>query len=47
LAEAEYGSRLGVFGVEGENGSRLYQRAGLYEITCQYEWSRLLVGKPR
>lgn len=47
LADASYGCRLGVFGVEGGGGSRLYRRAGLHQITCQHEWSRLLSGKPR
>ena len=36
------GRRLGVYGVDGGPGSRLYQRAGLQEINCQIEWSRLL-----
>jgi GNAT superfamily N-acetyltransferase len=45
MAEAEHGCRLGVFGVEGGKGSKMYQRAGLYEITVQHEWSRLIEVK--
>jgi hypothetical protein len=44
MAEETHGCRLGVFGVEGGQGGRLYQRAGLYQVTSQYEWSRLLTG---
>ncbi len=45
LAEQEHDCRLGVFGVEGAKGSKLYRRAGLYEVTSQYEWSRLMTGE--
>jgi GNAT superfamily N-acetyltransferase len=45
MAELDHGCRFGVFGVEGGIGSNLYRRAGLYEITRQFEWSRLMNGK--
>jgi len=44
MAEVDHGCRLGVFGVEGEKGSKLYRRAGLYYVTEQYEWSKSLTG---
>lgn len=43
LAEQQ-GRRLGVFGVEGGKGSRMYAGAGLCEVTKQYEWSRVLTN---
>lgn len=42
MAEADFGRRLGVFGVTGGKGSSLYRRAGLYAVTEQYEWSKRL-----
>ncbi len=45
MAEADYGCRLGVFGVAGGKGSKLYRRAGLYSVTVQYEWSKILVER--
>lgn len=48
MAEREHDCRFGVFGVDGGRGERLYQRAGMYQVVHQYEWSRLLTGpKPR
>lgn len=46
MAEVDHGYRFGVFGVEGGKGSRLYHRAGLYEVTRQIEWSRLMAEQP-
>ena len=40
LAARDHGLRLGVLGVQGGHGSKLYRRAGLSEVTCQFEWSR-------
>ncbi len=42
MAEADHDCRLGVFGVKGGKGSCLYQRAGLFAVTEQYEWSKIL-----
>mmetsp|Transcript_25424 Transcript_25424/g.61239 ORF Transcript_25424/g.61239 Transcript_25424/m.61239 type:complete len:272 (-) Transcript_25424:467-1282(-) len=45
MAEVDYGCRFGVFGVQGGKGSKLYSRAGLYEVTRQTEWSRLMAAQ--
>ncbi|MFK8112131.1 MAG: GNAT family N-acetyltransferase [Rubripirellula sp.] len=42
LAETQHSCRLGVYGVEHGKGSRMYRRAGLYEVNEQHEWSRIL-----
>ncbi len=42
LASQQQNRRLGVYGVDGGPGSRLYKRAGLREINCQQEWSRMI-----
>ena len=41
-AEIDHGCRLGVFGLKVGKGSHLYRRAGLLEVTEQYEWSKVL-----
>jgi GNAT superfamily N-acetyltransferase len=44
LAETDHACRLAVFGVQDGKGSRMYKRAGLYQVNEQYEWSRILTA---
>lgn len=44
-AETKYPAhRVGLFAVEDGISERLYRRAGMYPIACQYEWTRPLLG---